>query len=250
MGLFSNLFSKEACALCGKEEGFLGRTKLADGTFICTECRKECSPFFKAATRCDLDHVKKHMEYVKLANELYEKEFATLPVEKKKTFGKDLFNGIVFADDIGMFEIINSDTRKYEHKELFRYDEIFDFKLYGKPNPEGSAKKYSEVGVKIKMMKGLEVNFNQDLYFKEYAEEFTIPCVSSTDELDGGFLYKHLNLILGVAIDGKLGVYDNKVQRTEYRTIREIDEKFNREKYRELADASEKRAWGKTKNEI
>ena len=251
MGLFSKLFSKEACSICSKEEGVLGRTKLADGAYICSDCRKKCSPFFKSIVRVDLEHVKKHMEYMDMLNNLYEKEFATLPDESKKTYGKDsLIKGITFADDIGMFEIYNSDTKKYGHKELFRYDEIFDFKAYGKLNAEGSSKKYSEVGVTIKMLKALDVNFNQDSYVKDYAEEFTIATASQVDNIDESFLYKHLNRILGISIEGKLGVYDDGKVRTEYRQMHEIDQKFDRNKYKALADEAERRAWGKTKWEI
>ena len=85
MGLFSKLFSKEACSICSTEEGVLGRTKLVDGTYICSDCRKKCSPFFKSIVRVDLDHVKKHMEYMNMLDDLYEKEFATLSDESKKT---------------------------------------------------------------------------------------------------------------------------------------------------------------------
>ena len=31
------LFSKEACAICGKETRF-SKTKLADGNYICSKC--------------------------------------------------------------------------------------------------------------------------------------------------------------------------------------------------------------------
>ena len=251
MGIFSSLFSKESCSICGKEEGILGRTKLTDGNFICSDCRKKCSPFLKAIVRCDLDHIKKHIEYLNMQKELYEKEYNVLPDDKKKAYGKDLlFNGIKLADDIGMFEIYNSETKKYGHKELFRYDEIFDFKAYGKPNSEGSAKKYQEVGVTIKMLKSIDTNFDQDRYIKEYLEEISIPTASQVDVIDESFLYKHLNRIMGISIEGNLGVYDDGKVRIEYRNINDINMKFDRDKYTKLANDAEKRVWGKTKSEI
>ena len=48
MGLFSNLFSKQACSLCNTEVGALNRTKLKDGLYICKTCKKDTSAFFKA----------------------------------------------------------------------------------------------------------------------------------------------------------------------------------------------------------
>ena len=32
------LFSKESCILCGNEVGAMNRTKLNNGTFICSDC--------------------------------------------------------------------------------------------------------------------------------------------------------------------------------------------------------------------
>ena len=46
MGLFSNLFSKQACSLCNTEVGALNRTKLKDGLYICKTCKKDTSAFF------------------------------------------------------------------------------------------------------------------------------------------------------------------------------------------------------------
>lgn len=95
MGLFSNLFSKQACELCGKEVGALGRVKLRDNTYICKECRKETSAFIKLENYT-LEEVKKHIEYMKKQNELYEKEFATLPKDK---FDKALETGMEYATE-------------------------------------------------------------------------------------------------------------------------------------------------------
>lgn len=44
-GFFSNLFSKQTCAFCGKEVGALSRKRLSDKNYICKECEKNCSAF-------------------------------------------------------------------------------------------------------------------------------------------------------------------------------------------------------------
>ena len=84
MGFFKDLVSKKGCELCQKEVGALSREKLKDGTFICSDCRKECSKFF-SPTLYTLEDVKKHIEYMKLQDELYKKEFESLPADKKIT---------------------------------------------------------------------------------------------------------------------------------------------------------------------
>ena len=247
MGLLSGLFSKEACAICGKEEGFLGRTKLNDGTFICTDCRKECSAYFQPVSY-NLEQVKKHIEYMKAEEELYKKEYETIPVENKQNYYKMFSDGIIFADSIGMFEVITSVNKNQKHKELFRYDDIWDFKMYYKANPEGTGKKYSEVGVKLKMMTEAPTgDYHTKHYITKYAKEFTIPVERNTDSLEVGFLFKHLNEIMGINAGTVVG-YNNV--RTEYRNLVEVNKLFDRNKYAELADEVEKRVWGKTAKEL
>lgn len=247
MGFLSGLFSKEACEICGKKEGVLGRTKLNDGKFICSECRKECSTFFQPVSY-NIDQVKKHIEYMKLQEELYQKEYETISAENKQNFYKTFSDGIIFADSIGMFEVITSTNKNQKHKELFRYDDIWDFKMYYKQAPEGSNRKYSEVGVKLKMMTEAPTgDYHTKHYVHKYAKEFTFPVERNVDNIEVGFLFKHLNEIMGINAGTVVG-YNNV--RTEYRNLVEVNKLFDRNKYAELADAAEKRAWGKTGAEM
>jgi len=41
------LFSKEACAFCGKEVGVMHRTKVAGGDYLCTDCKYLTHPFIR-----------------------------------------------------------------------------------------------------------------------------------------------------------------------------------------------------------
>ena len=253
MGLFSKLVSKEACELCGKEVGVLSRAKLKDGKYICTECEKNCSAYYPVV-RFTLDEVKEHMERMRLENELYEKEFASLDDSKKLSVIRNFTSGIVFANDIGMFEIINSKTKNRNYKELFRYDQIWDFKMYSKDAPEGSPHKYSETGVKIKMLCEMD---NDPAYvlaseqIKEHRhpymmEEITIPCASSVDTLEGGLVRQNLERIMGLVLETKLTIDYPNTQRTSYRKFEEIDRTFRRAIFTERADDAEIRALGKT----
>lgn len=93
------------------------------------------------------------MEYMKKQNELYEKEFAPLDKKSRERFVHEGYYGVEFADEIGMFEVIDPKAKKKNYKELFRYDQIKDYEVYNKPNTatgEGQ-KKYAETGVRIMM---------------------------------------------------------------------------------------------------
>ncbi|MBR2704672.1 MAG: DUF4428 domain-containing protein [Clostridia bacterium] len=255
MGFFKNLFSKQVCELCGKEVGALSRSKLKDDKYVCYDCCKNCSSFYPT-TRYTLEEVKKHMDYMENMNKFCTEVFDK--IEDKKDFAL-MFQktGIKLADEVGMFEIITSNTKKKNYRELFRYDQIWDYKLYGVENTgENQNKKYSETGVKIKMICKLDndpainVTNQYDEFKHEYAKEFTIPCAHNTDTLDGGFLLKHLDQIFGVTIEGKLGVFGpGTVGRTGYRTLNVVDMTFNRSHWKEVADNAEKNFFGKTLKE-
>ena len=240
------MFSKQICELCGKEVGMLSRAKLKDGKFVCTDCIKDCSKFFQPVLY-DIEEFKKHLEYMKMQDELYHKEFETIPLENKVGLMKILpAEGITFADSIGMFEIKNSKNKEQKLKELFRYDEIMDFKIYTKESPEGSPKKYQEVGINIRMMLDApSLDYHTKNYVHRYVKEFELPLERNTDNIDNNMLvYKHLKELMGIT--NLLGANI----KMSYRNLDEIDREFDRDKYSKLADDAEKRVWGKTANEI
>ena len=203
MGIFSKLFSKETCALCDKEVGALSRVKLNDGTYICSDCRKDTSAFINIQ-KLSLDEVKKHIEYMKKQNEFYEENFATLSDKEVVRCVKMGYAGVVFADSLGMFEIINAETKKKNYKELFRYDQIKDFEVYAKNNTTSgeNQKKYAETGVRIIMDSLADIgNFSasdeQKKHLHPYAMEFILPISRNVDYKDGGMIKNHLNKIFG-----------------------------------------------------
>ena len=206
MGFLSNLFSKQICAFCNKEVGALNRKKLHDGNYICKECEKNCSAFIDPA-RFDIEFIKQHMEYMKKQDILYKKEFETLEKKKRERFVREGYYGLEFADEIAMFEVIDPKANKRNYKELFRYDQIKDYEIYAKPNNstgEGQ-KKYSEVGIKIKMncRVGINATTNSEAESKSahpYVEELNILCARNTDSsTDGTLAIEHLNKIFGRA---------------------------------------------------
>lgn len=203
MGFFKNLFSKQACVLCSKEVGALSRVKLSDGNYLCSDCRKNTSAFINIQ-KLNVDEVKKHIEYMEKQNEFYEKVFSTQDDKDLVRCVRVGYAGIVFCDKLGMFEIINAETKKKNYKELFRYDQIKDFEVYGKENTGTgeNQKKYAEVGVKIIMDSAADIgnfaaNDDQMRRMHPYAMEFILPVERNTDHLNGGMIKNHMNKMFG-----------------------------------------------------
>ena len=256
MGFFGNLFSKQACSICGKEVGALGRIKLKDKNYICRDCGKNASRLFRLGYH-DLDAVKKHLAYTEKANELYEKEFATLDKDQVDYCGHHGSHKIGFADSIGMFEVVSPEMKKSNNRELFRYDQIDSFGPYYDLNSMSDSEnegKYKEYGVLIKMRCAedfTQVNASEEekALMHPYAIEIKIPIQHNVDNPSGGDrIYNHLAEIFGSsgaanAVGSVLSaLFDSPagmmVSSGEY-------SEANREKYTKLADEAEIRALGK-----
>ena len=215
------LFSKEKCEFCGKEAGMLGRKKLSDKNYICKDCEKNCSAFMEVS-RFDTEYLKKHMEYMKKQDELYQKVFEPLTKEQKDRFVHEGFYGIVFADEIAMFEVIDPKADKKNYKELFRYDQIKDYEVYKKENMAEGGKRYSEVGVKIKMncQIGPSSAGLSDVEKKlshPYVEEIDILCEKNTDNTGNtSQIIGHLNKIFGRASNTVAGAIKESIMGTEH----------------------------------
>ena len=201
IGFLSKIFLKQVCAFCSKEVGTLNRKKLHDGNYICKECEKNCSAFLDPA-RFDTEYIEQHMEYMKNQDILYKKEFETLDKKKKERFVHEGYYGLIFADDIAMFEVIDPKANKRNYKELFRYDYIKDYEVYAKPNTVSGdgQKKYAEVGIKIKLncQIGVDSVGKENVIAHPYVEELNILCARNTDtSTDGTWAIEHLNKIFG-----------------------------------------------------
>lgn len=253
MGLFGNLFSKQTCALCGTEVGALSRTKLKDGNYICNKCRKNASGYFQPK-HFDLESTKLHLTYMEKMNELYEKEYASLNKSQKKNFGIGGSNMIYFADDIGMFEMINSTTKKSNKKELFRYDEIETFGPYEMLNEssEENASRYSEVGIQITMRYKDEL---ERVY--PYPVILKLPLERNVDSPSYDTrVFNHLNEIFGSdggAVTSVANAVGTTILGAPIGTMLTMAAGFsdaNRAKFTKLADDAEKRALSKPIKEL
>lgn len=223
MGFFSKLFSKQTCAFCNNEVGALGRKKMHDGNYICKECEKNCSAFIDPS-RFDTEYIRQHMEYMKKQDILYKKEFETLDKKQKDRIVREGYFGVVFADDIAMFEVIDPKASKRNYKELFRYDQIKDYEVYTKANMSAAegGKKYSEVGVRIIMhcqisMDALGKSEEEKKSSHPYVEELSILCARNTDSTsDTNLTIGHLNKIFGRASGTVFGSIKESFVGTEH----------------------------------
>ncbi|MBQ6486553.1 DUF4428 domain-containing protein [Candidatus Saccharibacteria bacterium] len=185
MGIFGNLFSKQACEICKKEVGALSRTKLKDKTYICNDCRKNTSILFEPHLN-DLEETKKHLAHMEEMDQLYKEKVEPLSDKEIDFCGHHGSYKIGFVDSIKMFFIITPQTKKKNKKELFAYDEIESFGPYENLN-DGShegQKRIEECGVAIKM--------------RAYRMPIKIPIAKNVDTpLGGERILEHLNAATG-----------------------------------------------------
>lgn len=265
MGLFGKLFSKQACGICGSEVGALSRTKLIDGAYLCSVCRKNTSGFF-VPNRFDLEDTAKHLKYMELIDQVYEKEFAPLDKSQVDYCSHHGSHKIGFADAIGMFEIISPETKKSNKHELFRYDQIDSFGPYeviNSMNRSEGEKKFKETGVLIKLRCPLDyaktdTSEDEKAMMHPYVISLKIPLQHNVDIPSGGDrIYEHLNAIFGAGPKNKAAKVASSaasmllggapvsamIPATDFSGE-------NRAKYTKLADAAETRALNKPLREL
>lgn len=216
------LFSKETCEFCGKEAGLLGRKKLSDKKYICKDCEKNCSAFMEPS-RFDTEYLKKHMEYMKKEDEVYKKAFETIDKDRKDRIVHEGYYGIVFADEIAMFEVVDPKADKKNFKELFRYDQIKDYEVYTKDNMSSEGgKRYSEVGIKIKMRcqigpDSVGMSDTEKKSAHPYVSELNILCERNTDSTSStSLIIGHLNKVFGRASNTVIGSIKDSIMGTEH----------------------------------
>lgn len=202
------LFSKEECAFCGNKAGFFSRKKLINNEgYVCKECEKKCSSLINVShfTKTEL---KEHMEYMAKENKLYEEAFVPIDKKSKERF-VCISTGVEFADEIAMFRYISPEADKKVFKELIRYDQIKDYEPYYKNNTSSDGKKYSEVGLTIRLncsrpkfgeVAG-SVTGQGNRSYHPYIHEIQVPTARNVDSFSHVGLQDHLDKIFGVYED-------------------------------------------------
>lgn len=122
------LFSKEECVLCGAEAGALGRTKLNDGTFLCSSClaKTGINQVFSVnrLKGLNVDGIKERIEY-------HEKDVKD-NAERISTFNQTYkVGGYLWFDDNHKWFAVPKGTfgSSINNSYVFRYDEIIDYEV-------------------------------------------------------------------------------------------------------------------------
>jgi len=62
MALFGKLFEKKNCAICGKELGLFGKTKISEA-YLCKDCSGKLSPYFHGYSTATVDDIQAQLAY-------------------------------------------------------------------------------------------------------------------------------------------------------------------------------------------
>ncbi len=230
MGLgdfFKQKFGKQVCALCGNECGVMHRKKVKGGEYVCNICERKCSKYVRLS-ELTIDEVKGHIEYMKRQEKLYQDCFEDA---KKELFPSPYTKqGIAFADELGMFEIV--DRNKVENKEyheLFRYDQVMGYEPYvekDRPTEPGKPEVFKESGVKIRLV-GVLDRVEQDAdkvkrglrahpYIKREIKVVFHTSEKETDYTNNAIA--HFDYIFGVH-DNENGLFGLGMNKTEKRNL-------------------------------
>lgn len=194
------LFSKEPCAFCDNKVGFFSRKRLVNKEgYICKECEKKCSALINVG-RFTKSDIEEHIKYMETQNKIFEEAFEELDKSKKERF-VCVETGVEFAPDIAMFRYLSPACNKRINKELFRIDQIKSYEPYTVANTNSQGgKKYSEVGVKIKLYcswEPSEKQFAGNRSYHPYVSELTVPRHKNVDDFSNDPLMKYLDKLFG-----------------------------------------------------
>ena len=204
---FKKTFGKQICAFCGKEVGMMGRDKIKNDEFICSDCKRTCSRYVQVY-RYTKDELLGHMEYMKRQGKLVE-SMEGLKERRVPSAGRQ---GILFYDEAGMFRIYDVDNDHRYAMEMIRYDQVAKYEPYldeAEPDEPGKEKIFGECGVKITLVGGMDdlSQMPKGLRAHPYiTQEITVK-VNDRDkhigELDVNQIIGHFNHIFGVGDDTK-----------------------------------------------
>ena len=204
---FKKTFGKQTCAFCGKEVGMMGRDKIKNDEFICSDCKRTCSRYIQVY-RFTKDELLGHMEYMKRQGKLVE-SMEGLKERRVPSAGRQ---GIPFYDEAGMFRIYDVDKDHRYAMEMIRYDQVAKYEPYideAEPDEPGKEKVFGECGVKLTLVGGMDdlSQMPKGLRAHPYiTQEITVK-VNDRDkhigELDVNQIIGHFNSIFGVGDDTK-----------------------------------------------
>ena len=201
------LFSKEQCGFCDNKVGFFSRKRLVNKEgYICKECEKKCSSLINVG-RFTKSDIEEHMKYMENQNKIYLEAFEPLTKDQKQRF-MCVETGVEFADDIAMFKYNSPADKKKVYNELFRYDQIKSYEPYTVENSNSQGgKKFSEVGVKIKLYCSWTPDMKDKVgnrSYHPYVEELKVPRHKNVDSYTSDPMIDYLDKLFGKYEDNSL----------------------------------------------
>lgn len=115
MGLFSKLFEKKVCDICGGEIGLLGNRKLEDGN-MCKECASKLSPWFSDRKGSTVAEINEQLAY-REANKEKVAAFQTT-----RTLGEDM--KIFLDEDAGLFMVTDARNLKEANPDVLAFGDV------------------------------------------------------------------------------------------------------------------------------
>ncbi len=114
------LFSKKECAVCGGCAGLLTRYVLADGEFICSDCRHRLSSNLDRLDDLTLEEVKEQIRLKEENNARYRNEFVI-----SRRFDLDSNHPVIAVDDThGWFALL-----KDQDPDIFAFEQITSYNV-------------------------------------------------------------------------------------------------------------------------
>ena len=195
------LFSKEECVFCGSKVGFFSRKRLVNNEgYICKECEKKTSALINVG-RFTKAELQEHINYMEAQDKLYKEAFLSIDKNKKDRY-MCVETGVEFANEIAMFKFHSPMCdKKRIYQELFRYDQIKSYEPYFIENTNSQGgKKYSEVGVIIKLNCSCEPGMNNYIgnrSYHPYISELKVPRHKNVDSFSNDTLITYLDKLFG-----------------------------------------------------
>lgn len=151
MALFGKMFEKKNCAICGKELGMFGKTKLADG-YLCKDCDGKLSPFFVGRRSSTIEDIRAQLAY----REQNQRDLATFSPTTTIDGG---LKKIYLDEDSGRLVLSGSSNWRNENPDLIALDQVTGCE---------TEVRESKTEVKRKDAEGNEVSYNPPRYDIDY----------------------------------------------------------------------------------
>lgn len=158
MALFGNLFEKKNCAICSKELGIFGKTKISEG-YLCKDCAGKLSPYFHGHRSATVEDIRDQLSY----REANRADVAAFHVTRA------LGNGTKVYLDEGRSKVIITNAQPSGWAE--RNPDVLDFSQI--TGCDYNVRE-SRTEIKRKNAEGEEVSYNPPRYDIDYDIYMTI----------------------------------------------------------------------------